>query len=77
MAYYLDFILLQYIYLTFGFAFSFSKVYHKISVLLKWIKILKFWTWQWQKLKKSIAHIPIVFEICFLVDCTIKPGNSY
>jgi hypothetical protein len=38
MAYYLDFILLQYISLTFGFAFSFSKVYHKILVSFKMVQ---------------------------------------
>ncbi len=79
MAYYLDFIQLWYISLTFGFAFGFSKVYHKISVLLKWVKIFKFvlgngksWKSQYRIYLPCIELFNhrqiIVFEICIHGD---------
>jgi hypothetical protein len=38
---------------------SFREFTKKFQALSKWFKILKFWTWRWRKLKKSISQIPI------------------
>jgi hypothetical protein len=56
MAYYLDFVKLRYILLTFGFAFGpFGSLPQNFDLFRNGSK---FQTWQWQKLKKSMSQIP-------------------
>ncbi len=55
---------------NFWFRFwSFRKFTTKFRSLLKWFKMLKFWTKRWQKLKKSILHIS-------MLDCYSLPSTS-
>ncbi len=45
-------------FINFWFHFwCFWKFTSKFGSLSKWFKISKFWTWQWQKMKKSISQI--------------------
>jgi len=46
-------------FVDFWFCFLyFWKMTVKFQFLLNRFKILKFWTWQWRKLKKSISQLP-------------------
>jgi hypothetical protein len=46
-------------FVNFGFRFwSFQKLPTKFQSLSDWFKISRFWTLQWQKLKKSISQLP-------------------